>query len=308
MYGRLPRCDLASVYRNLETLEDAGLVRHMHLGHGPGLYGPARATTSTSRASAAAAPRWSPRSACGPSAAPSGRPSATRRRSPIPRSPASAPRVRRSAMFGLDEQLAQLGDGAVFGVVVLVAVLLGLRHATDPDHLAAVTALVTSDRAGARRARRMGFTWGLGHATSLFALGVPIIVARAYLPETAQTAAETTVGVIIIALALRLLTSRGADGEAPARYLAAGLRRRPRARHRRHRGSRRAPARRDPRPRRGDRRPRRVRAVHRRQHGDRVDDVRLRAHPPPRCWATASSSRRWARSASRSASGTRSAR
>ena len=41
MYGRLPRCDLASVYRNLETLEELGLVRHMHLGHGPGLYAPA---------------------------------------------------------------------------------------------------------------------------------------------------------------------------------------------------------------------------------------------------------------------------
>ena len=41
MYGRLPRCDLASVYRNLETFEDAGLIRHMHLGHGPGLYAPA---------------------------------------------------------------------------------------------------------------------------------------------------------------------------------------------------------------------------------------------------------------------------
>jgi Fe2+ or Zn2+ uptake regulation protein len=38
MYGRLPRCDLASVYRNLETLEELGLVRHMHLGHGPGRY------------------------------------------------------------------------------------------------------------------------------------------------------------------------------------------------------------------------------------------------------------------------------
>ena len=36
--GRLPRSDLASVYRNLETLEDMGLVRHFHLGHGPGLY------------------------------------------------------------------------------------------------------------------------------------------------------------------------------------------------------------------------------------------------------------------------------
>ena len=37
--GRLPRSDLASVYRNLETLEEMGLVRHFHLGHGPGLYG-----------------------------------------------------------------------------------------------------------------------------------------------------------------------------------------------------------------------------------------------------------------------------
>jgi Fur family transcriptional regulator, ferric uptake regulator len=36
--GRLPRSDLASVYRNLETLETHGLVRHLHLGHGPGLY------------------------------------------------------------------------------------------------------------------------------------------------------------------------------------------------------------------------------------------------------------------------------
>ena len=36
--GRLPESDLASVYRNLETLEALGMVRHFHLGHGPGLY------------------------------------------------------------------------------------------------------------------------------------------------------------------------------------------------------------------------------------------------------------------------------
>jgi Fur family transcriptional regulator, ferric uptake regulator len=41
--GRLPRSDLASVYRNLETLEQLGLVRHVHLGHGPGLYTPSGA-------------------------------------------------------------------------------------------------------------------------------------------------------------------------------------------------------------------------------------------------------------------------
>jgi Fur family ferric uptake transcriptional regulator len=39
--GRFPPSDLPSVYRNLETLESAGLVRHFHLGHGPGLYAPA---------------------------------------------------------------------------------------------------------------------------------------------------------------------------------------------------------------------------------------------------------------------------
>jgi len=36
--GRVPRSDLSSVYRNLETLEEVGLVSHVHLGHGPGLY------------------------------------------------------------------------------------------------------------------------------------------------------------------------------------------------------------------------------------------------------------------------------
>lgn len=36
--GRHPASDLASTYRNLETLEEIGLVRHLHVGHGPGLY------------------------------------------------------------------------------------------------------------------------------------------------------------------------------------------------------------------------------------------------------------------------------
>lgn len=38
--GRLPGSDIASVYRNLDTLERIGLVRHFHAGHGPGLYAP----------------------------------------------------------------------------------------------------------------------------------------------------------------------------------------------------------------------------------------------------------------------------
>jgi len=43
--GASPPGDVASVYRNLETLETVGLVRHFHLGHGPGLYARAGAGT-----------------------------------------------------------------------------------------------------------------------------------------------------------------------------------------------------------------------------------------------------------------------
>jgi high-affinity nickel permease len=109
-------------------------------------------------------------------------------------------------MFGLDEYIASFSDGTTVLVVVAVAVLLGLRHATDPDHLAAVTTLVASrsERTG-RRAASLGLAWGLGHATTLFALGVPVVLYRAYLPEGAQQATEAVIGVVIVSLAVWLL-------------------------------------------------------------------------------------------------------
>ena len=109
-------------------------------------------------------------------------------------------------MFGLDEHVAGFSDGTTAAVVVLVAVLLGLRHASDPDHLTAVTMLVASgrERAG-RRAAQLGLTWGLGHATSLFLFGIPVVVAGASLPSGVQSGAETAVGAIIVLLAASLL-------------------------------------------------------------------------------------------------------
>jgi ABC-type nickel/cobalt efflux system permease component RcnA len=109
-------------------------------------------------------------------------------------------------MFGLDTWIGHFSDGATLGLVVVIAIVLGLRHATDPDHLAAVTTLIATGRdRAARAAARLGFAWGLGHATSLFAFGLPIVVFKAYLPEPVQQAAETSVGVMIALLALWLL-------------------------------------------------------------------------------------------------------
>ena len=107
-------------------------------------------------------------------------------------------------MFGLDDSLASYSDGAGLLVVALVAVLLGLRHATDPDHLAAVTALVPREP-GSRRAARLGLAWGGGHALTLVAFGLPIVLFHAFLPEPVQQGAETAVGITIVALAVWLL-------------------------------------------------------------------------------------------------------
>lgn len=109
-------------------------------------------------------------------------------------------------MFGLDERIAASSDGASIWIVLAVAVLLGLRHAIDPDHLTAVTTLVASGRErAARRAGELGLAWGLGHAATLFAFGVPILVLNSALPHRVQQAAETAIGIVIVYLALRLL-------------------------------------------------------------------------------------------------------
>jgi high-affinity nickel permease len=109
-------------------------------------------------------------------------------------------------MFGLDDHLAQLGEGSSVLVVLAIAILLGLRHATDPDHLAAVTVLLAGrSEDGRRHAARLGGFWGLGHGATLLAFGLPILLAKAYLPDTAQRSAETLVGVVIGGLAIWLL-------------------------------------------------------------------------------------------------------
>jgi high-affinity nickel permease len=109
-------------------------------------------------------------------------------------------------MFGLDERIAAFADGPSIWIVVAVAVLLGLRHATDPDHLAAVTTLVASGRErAARRAGELGLAWGLGHAATLFAFGVPLILFNSVLLQRIQHTAETAIGFVIIYFALRLL-------------------------------------------------------------------------------------------------------
>jgi cytochrome c biogenesis protein CcdA len=88
----------------------------------------------------------------------------------------------------------------------LLALLLGLRHATDPDHLTAVATLILAgDDRVRRRAGALGLAWGAGHAATLLAFGLPIVLATPLLPARAHAAAEVAVGAVIAILSARLL-------------------------------------------------------------------------------------------------------
>jgi ABC-type nickel/cobalt efflux system permease component RcnA len=98
------------------------------------------------------------------------------------------------------------GEAPVLTSALGIAFLLGLRHAADPDHLVAVSTLIAgSRRRGARVAAGLGAAWGAGHALTLTAFGLPILLVRAYLPEHVQQLAEAAIGALIVALGIQLL-------------------------------------------------------------------------------------------------------
>ena len=105
----------------------------------------------------------------------------------------------------MDHWLTELIEGAPLLVALAGAFLLGLRHATDPDHLVAVTSLVAADDGDVRGARTLGAWWGIGHAGTLLAVGLPLIALKGDLPGWLERGAETAVGIVILLLAVRVI-------------------------------------------------------------------------------------------------------
>jgi len=133
----------------------------------------------------------------------------------------------------LDSLITGLFDGAPLLVALGIAFLLGLRHASDPDHLVAVTSLVAAEDGDTRKAARLGAWWGVGHAGALVALGIPLIAFKTELPAWLESGAEKAIGVIIVVLAARVIYkwARGdfratahahADGHGTRRHLRRG--------------------------------------------------------------------------------------
>jgi hypothetical protein len=92
--------------------------------------------------------------------------------------------------------------------------LLGMRHALEPDHVAAVTTLVSRERNGLKAAL-LGAWWGVGHTLALLVVGAALVVVRAEMPAAISDLFELIVSLMLVGLGLRSIgqaAQRGPDG------------------------------------------------------------------------------------------------
>ena len=90
--------------------------------------------------------------------------------------------------------------------------LLGMRHALEPDHLAAVSTLVSRERSSVKGAF-LGVCWGLGHTAGLIAVGAVLVFLRAELPVRMADFFELLVAVMLIVLVSRALLQAVRQGQ-----------------------------------------------------------------------------------------------
>jgi hypothetical protein len=99
---------------------------------------------------------------------------------------------------------------------ILLGLFVGLRHAFEPDHLTAVSTLV-SEASSARRGAVLGALWGLGHTLSLVVVGFVLLVVGASLPARVAAGFELAVSAMLIVLGARAMARairRPSDGPA----------------------------------------------------------------------------------------------
>jgi len=88
--------------------------------------------------------------------------------------------------------------------IVAVSLALGVRHAFEPDHLAAVSTLATR-QGRALQAAWLGLAWGLGHTASVAIVALAMIAGGLTLPARLWPAADAVVGLLLVGLGASVL-------------------------------------------------------------------------------------------------------
>lgn len=94
----------------------------------------------------------------------------------------------------------------------LVGLALGMRHALEPDHLAAVSTLASEERGGTRAGLKLGLYWGLGHTLSLLVVGGSLAALGAQMPARLESGFELLVAVMVVTLGLRAVRRAVKEG------------------------------------------------------------------------------------------------
>jgi high-affinity nickel permease len=89
--------------------------------------------------------------------------------------------------------------------IIILGLFLGMRHATDPDHVVAVTTIVSRERR-VSHAMAVGALWGLGHTATIFIVGSAIILLKITIPPAVGLTMELSVGLMLIFLGVLNLT------------------------------------------------------------------------------------------------------
>jgi high-affinity nickel-transport protein len=97
--------------------------------------------------------------------------------------------------------------------VILLGFFLGMRHATDPDHVIAVTTIVARHR-NRGGATMIGALWGIGHTLTILVVGAGIILLGWVIPSQLSLALELAVGVMLIVLGVTNLSGAAPDVRA----------------------------------------------------------------------------------------------
>ena len=92
-----------------------------------------------------------------------------------------------------------------FATILALGFLLGVRHATDPDHVVAITTIVTKQQ-GTAKAGVIGALWGLGHTFTIFVVGTMIILFQVTIPPRIGLSMEFAVAAMLILLGVLNLT------------------------------------------------------------------------------------------------------
>ena len=92
-----------------------------------------------------------------------------------------------------------------FVTVILLGLFLGIRHSTDPDHVVAVSTIVSRQKS-IRSSAAIGLLWGLGHTLTIFLVGSAIIVFGLVIPPRLGLSMEFCVALMLILLGVLNLT------------------------------------------------------------------------------------------------------